>query len=270
MKKTTIILLLIFICPLYGFAMTCNSGTLADNSNDISGPYALDNGTIDNCVDGDIAAWAISKVYLYTDAFCTGEAQIITVLDETVTTPTEANKKDFAGAPDLGSATIANGTYNCVATKMWDNITFSPVKDTTGYDGSGNAAVGGTPYCVATDNYTQDICASDNASSLQLVYDPDNKSSYSCSLEAAPSNEWVWIYFSTSSTDSDNETLSDLESDYYPPTADNVSNGVPLGAALVVSSTSSGNLKTTISNRIADGGPYGGGCQMYKPAFSFQ
>ena len=255
MKKTTIILLLIFICPLYGFAMTCNSGTLADNSNDISGPYALDNGTIDNCVDGDIAAWAISKVYLYTDAFCTGEAQIITVLDETVTTPTEANKKDFAGAPDLGSATIANGTYNCVATKMWDNITFSPKLTTT----SGN--------CAAASDYTQDICASDNASSLTMVYNPDNSSSYSCSLDATPENEWVWIYFSTSSTDSDNSTLADMENDYHPPTSDNLSNGVPLGAALVVSSTSSGNLKTTISNRIADDTTE---CQMYKPAFSFQ
>jgi hypothetical protein len=58
-----------------------------------------------------------------------------------------------------------------------------------------------------------------------------------------------------------------MENDYHPPTSDNLSNGVPLGAALVVSSTSSGNLKTTISNRIADDTTE---CQMYKPAFSFQ
>ena len=99
------------VLPLAVFAMTCNSGTLADGSNDISGPSALDNGTVDNCVNGDVAAWAISKVYLYTDAFCTEGKQTITILGDTVTTPTLANKVDFAGIPDLGSATIANGTY---------------------------------------------------------------------------------------------------------------------------------------------------------------
>ncbi len=60
----------------------------------------MDNGTIDNCVYGDIAAWAISKVYLYTDAFCTEGKQTITILGDTVSTPTEANKVDFAGTPD--------------------------------------------------------------------------------------------------------------------------------------------------------------------------
>ena len=111
--------------------MTCNNDSSADGSNSISGPSALDNGTIDNCVYGDIAAWAISKVYLYTDAFCTEGKQTINILCDTVTTPTEPNKVDFAGTPDLGSTTIANSTYNCVATKMWDNSTFSPVETTT-------------------------------------------------------------------------------------------------------------------------------------------
>ena len=176
-------------------------------------------------------------------------------MGDTVTSPGEANKVNFFGTPDLGSATIANGTYNCVATKMWDNITFSPATTTT------------TTSCTAADNYTQDICASDNASSLTMVYNPDNSSSYSCSLDATGSNEWIWVYFSTSSTDSDNMTLVDLENDYHPPTADNLSNGIPLGAALVVSSASSGSLKTTLTSRIADTGD---GCEMLKPAFSFE
>ncbi len=79
-------------------------------------------------------------------------------MGDTVTSPGEANKVDFAGTPDLGSATIANGTYNCVATKMWDNITFSP------------AAATASNNCVAATDYTQDICASDNASSLTMVF----------------------------------------------------------------------------------------------------
>ena len=252
MKKIIIILLLLII-PLYGFAMTCNSS--GGGTNPISGPSSLDNDSIDNCVDGDKAAWAISKVYLYTDAYCTEGKQTITILGDSVTTPTEANKVDFYGTPDLGSATIANGTYNCVATRMWDNITFSPKTTTT------------TNNCIAADNYTQDICASDSASSLTSVYNPDTSSTYNCSLDDTPANEWVWIYFSTASTDSDNETLLDLESDWNPPTVAKPSNGVPLASALVVNAASSGSLKTTITNRVADDGSE---CMMYKPAFSFQ
>ena len=98
-----------------------------------------------------------------------------------------------------------------------------------------------------------------------MVYNPDNSSSYSCNL--GETNEWIWVYFSTSSTDNDNSSLADLENDFQPPTSDNLSNGVPLSAALVVSSTSSGNLKTTLTDRIRDDGSK---CEMYKPAFSFE
>jgi len=234
MKKIILLFTLIWILPITSFAMDCTAA-----------------GT--DCVSADKAAWAISKVYLYTDAFCTGEKQTITILGDTVTIPTLANKVDFAGIPDLGSATIANGTYNCVATKMWDNITYSPATTTA----SNN--------CVAATNYTQDICASDSASDLTMVYNPDNSSSYSCNL--GETNEWIWVYFSTSSTDNDNSSLADLENDFQPPTSDNLSNGIPLGAALVVSSASSGNLKTTLTDRIRDDGSK---CEMLKPAFSFQ
>ena len=100
-----------------------------------------------------------------------------------------------------------------------------------------------------------------------MVYNPDNSSSYSCSLDATGSNEWIWVYFSTSSTDNDNSSLADLENDWHPPTSDNLSNGAPLGAALVVSSTSSGSLKTTLTDRIYDDSSK---CEMLKPAFSFE
>ena len=254
MKKLILTSILMWILPLGVFAMECNSASLPDGSNNISGPSALDNGTVDNCVDADVAAWAISKVYLYTDAYCTTGKQVITVRGQVVT-PGEANKMDFANTPDLGSDNISTGTYNCVATKMWDNITYSPKLTTT------------SASCAAADNYTQDICASDSASSLTSVYNPDTSSTYNCSLDATPANEWVWIYFSTASTDSDNETLLDQESDWNPPTSDNLSNGVPLASALVVSAATSGRLKTTITNRVADDGSE---CMMYKPAFSFQ
>ena len=255
MKKIILISILLLFFPLGVIAITCNSDSSADGSNSIYGPSALDNDTVNNCVNGDKAAWAISKVYLFTDAYCTENKQTITVLGDSVSSPVEDNKTDFAGTPDLGSATISNGTYNCVATKMWDNITFSPDNTTT----SGN--------CVAATDYTQDICGGDNASNVTSTYSPDNSSTYNCSVDSSPSNEWIWVYFSTASTDSDNSTLADLESDFHPPSSDNLSNGINLGSALIVNSASSGNLKTTITNRVADDGSQ---CMMYKPAFTFE
>ena len=237
MKKLIFTMMLTIFLPLATFAATCTA-------DEASG----------DCVDGDVAAWAISKVYLYTDAYCTTGKQVISVLGDSGT-PREANKIDFAGTPDLGSATIATGTYNCVATKMWDNITFSPATTT---------ASGG---CAAADNYTQDICNSESGTELLKVYNPDNASLYSCAVKTAPVNEFIWVYFSTASTDSAVQSELDLESDHQPPTADNSSNGVPLASALVVSAASSGSLKTTLTNRIANGG---GTCAMYKPAFSFE
>ena len=87
MKKVVLLFTLIWILPITSFAMDCTAA-----------------GT--NCVDGDKASWAISKVYLYTDAFCKEGKQTITILGDTVTTPTDANKVDFAGTPDLGSAKL--------------------------------------------------------------------------------------------------------------------------------------------------------------------
>ena len=78
MKKIIISILIILICPLYGFAMTCNStggGTTgADNIT------SLDNNTHNNCVDADIVAWAIDKIHFYTDVYCTEGKQTLTFL----------------------------------------------------------------------------------------------------------------------------------------------------------------------------------------------
>ena len=68
MKKIILLFTLIWILPITSFAMDCTAA-----------------GT--DCVSADKAAWAISKVYLYTDAFCTGEKQTITILGDTVTSP---------------------------------------------------------------------------------------------------------------------------------------------------------------------------------------
>ena len=76
---------------------------------------------------------------------------------------------------------------------------------------------------------------------------------------------------STSSTDYDaDDTCTDC--DWNPPTSDNLTKGITLGGALVISAAKTSIFKTDISNRIADESVWagGGGCSMLKPAFTFE
>ena len=76
---------------------------------------------------------------------------------------------------------------------------------------------------------------------------------------------------STASTDLDaDDTCRDC--DWNPPTSDNLTKGVTLGAALVVSAAKTSIFKTDITNRIADETVWGSdnGCTMLKPAFTFE
>ena len=60
--------------------------------------------------------------------------------------------------------------------------------------------------------------------------------------------------------------------EWNPPTADNLTNGITLGAALTVSADKSSTFKTTVSNRIADESVLDANspCSMLKPAFTFE
>ena len=261
MKKIIISLLLILICPLYGFAMVCNStggGTTgADNIT------SLDNNTHNNCVDGDKVAWAISKIHFFTDVYCTEGKQTLTFLGDI--TPTADDKVDYAGSPTLGSGSMPHGTYKCMAVKIWDNVTYSPEEATHGSD---NTTAGA---CVAATDYTTDLCGGDNSSALSQVWNQDTGASYSCTVDTAPASEWIWVYMSTASTDleADDDCLS---CDWNPPTSDNLTRGITLGAPLIISKAKTSVFKTDINNRIADQSvwPGGGGCSMLKPAFTFE
>ena len=184
--KIFLSLYLVLFLPFHVFGQSCAQ---SDNSSvgATTASTDLDNSTHNNCVAGDVAAWAMDKVYIYTDVYCTEGRQEINFSNGLI--PTESGKIDFANAPNMGSASVLDGTYNCVAGRMWDNITFSPYKDTT----SGS--------CVAADNYTQDLCGAGTS-----YYDPDNQSFVECADSSGSDgtvgdgNEWIWIYMSTAST----------------------------------------------------------------------
>ena len=253
--------MLVWIIPVYAFAMVCNSA--GGGSNAATSIYSLDNDSHNNCVDADKASWAVDKIYLYTDVYCTEGKQTITSLGDI--TPTESDKVNYADSPTLGSGSVAHGTYKCLAVRIWDNVTFSPSEAT---DGSDNSTAGA---CVAATDYYLDLCGGDNSSALVQVWNPDTGAQYSCTVDSAPASEWIWVYLSTASTDEDADD-SCRDCDWNPPTADNLTNGITLGAALTVSAAKTSTFKTTVSNRIADESALdpGSGCSMLKPAFTFE
>ena len=239
--------------PMYAFAMICNSA--GGGSNAMTNITMMDNDTHDNCVDADKAAWAIDKIYFYTDVYCTEGKQTLTFLGDV--TPTEDDKVDYADDPTLGSGSMPHGTYKCMAVRIWDNVTMSPSATTTS---------GG---CVASEEYTMDLCGGDNSSALVQVWNPDTEAQYSCTVDSSPASEWIWVYLSTASTDLDaDDDCNDC--DWNPPTADNLTNGITLGAALTVSGDKTSTFKTILNNRVADESVWGDKCSMLKPAFTFE
>lgn len=216
----------------------------------------LDNNSHDNCVDADKVAWAIDKIYFYTDVYCTEGKQTLTFLGDT--TPTESEKVDYAGKPELGKGSMPHGTQKCLAVRVWDNVTISPSLTTT----SGAS--------VASRDYTIDLCGGDSSTNLTKVWNPDTGAQYSCTIDSTPASVWIWVYLSTESTDLD-EHDDCRDCDWNPPTSDNLTKGITLGAALVISADKTSTFKTTISNRIADMTMLGTAeCQMFKPAFTFE
>lgn len=263
MKKIIISLLLILICPLYGFAMVCNSQ--GGGTSGMDNITSLDNNTHNNCVDADKVSWAIDKIHFFTDVYCTEGKQTLTFLGDI--TPAESDKVDYADSPTLGSGSMPHGTYKCMAVRIWDNVTYSPSETTSGTDNSTDGV------CVAATDYTVDLCGGGGTADDPLVsyWDQDAGALANCTVDSAPASEWIWVYMSTASTDlaADDECFN---CDWNPPTSDNLTKGITLGGALVISKAKTSVFKTDISNRIADQSVFPGnrGCTMLKPAFTFE
>ena len=257
MKKIILIFMLTCILPLTLSAMVC-SGTMTATTVDNGDITKLDNSTHNDCVSADKAEWAIDKIHFYTDVYCTAGKQTLTLLGDI--TPTASQKVDCAGSPTLGRGSIENGTYKCLAIRIWDNVTYSPTTDTT------------SGACDNSSDYTIDLCGGGtNGEALVSYWDPDTGASANCTIDSSPASEWIWIYMSTSSTD---EAADDECSNCnnYPPTSDNLTKGITLGGALVISAAKTSTFKTTISDRIADESVWSAsnGCSMLKPAFTFE
>ena len=244
------------ILPLTLSAMVC-SGTMTATTVDNGDITKLDNSSHNNCVNADKAAWAIDKIHFYTDVYCTEGKQTLTFLGDI--TPAESDKVDYAANPTLGSSSMPLGTYKCLAVRIWDNVTYSPDATTT------------SGACAAATDYTIDLCGGGtDGEALVSYWNPDTGASANCTIDSSPASEWIWLYLSTASTDLDADDTC-VNCDWNPPTSDNLTKGITLGAALVISAAKTSTFKTTLTNRIADTTLMNNAsCQMLKPAFTFE
>lgn len=139
--------------------------------------------------------------------------------------------QDMLSGPTLGSGPVPFGTYRCVAIRMSDVIQYTPAVTTTG----GNC-VAGTPY--SKNILRGEVTTSPEGESITTVDGPD----------------LIWIYLSTSGTESNGATI---------PTEPG-----PLGAPLVVNAQGSGSFVTDARGGVEDLGP--GNCSLETVHFSFR
>jgi hypothetical protein len=218
---------------------------------------------VGNVMAADLALSASSiklKVYkmaVSTSALCTN---LITVLDNG-STPTEV---DFLQNPNLGSGTLADGTYPCIVIEFSDVIKFTPSTTST----SGN--------CVATTEYSLDVCRGDNGGGSSVLIDGTTTT---CTGTSGTSTTYgtagadrVAMYISTASTGTNTNAFA------APTSIGDTAKGLPLTSALTVSGTTSGKFVANPAGQVCDGNAIGcenatvtGGtrCEMGPPAFSF-
>lgn len=189
----------------------------------------------------------VYKMAVSTSVLCTN---LITVLDNG-NTPTEL---DFLSNPNLGSGTIADGTYPCIVIEFTDNIKFIPSTNST----SGN--------CLTSAEYTLDICRPDSGGTSRLI----DGTTTTCTgvTGGALGPDRVALYLSTTVVGSSGDSFNP------PTTVGDTGFGLRLGSALTVSGTTSGKFIVNPTGKVCDTanpacGGGGASCELDAPDFSF-
>jgi hypothetical protein len=191
------------------------------------------------------------KVYKFavsTSPLCT---DLITVIDNG-STPSEV---DFTSTPDLGSGTLANGTYYCIAIEMSDSIKFS----------STTASTSGA--CAANTENTLDVCRNQGDNPTSKLIDG---TTVSCSSGVV--DDKVTMYLSTYSNSSGSGDS------FNPPTAEG-GDGFYLENPLVVSSAATAAFVVNPEGKMCDdtndttsaceGSGSSATCNLAPPTFNF-
>lgn len=180
-------------------------------------------GFASNAVDPSEVKIAVYESRISPNADCSGG--FIRVFENASPTP-----QDFLTNPTIASGAIPNGTYRCIALRISDFIRYKPAVTTD----SGN--------CVAGASLTQDIIRGDPSIS------PDG-----VTTSTAVGEDIVWIYMSTSGSDS-NTCLSPTQP-------------CRIGAPLVVSGDRAGTFVVDFRGQVQD---HGSSCSLEGPTFSFR
>ncbi len=202
---------------------------------------------------GDIGLTPTSlklKVYKFavsTSQLCTN---LITVIDNG-STPQEV---EFIGSVNLGSGTLADGTYPCVAIEISDNIKFTPGANST------------SAACVVGVEQTLDVCRNQGANPTSLMIDGTTSA---CSAGVTPDR--VTMYMSTGANGTGDA--------FNPPSAVGVGDGFLISSPLTVSGTAVAKFVVNPAGKMCDDTNDAGSdcdgngaavrCQLEPPVFDF-
>jgi len=200
----------------------------------------------------------VYKMAVSTSPLCTN---LITVLDNG-NSPTEV---DFLSNPNLGSGTLADGTYPCIVIEISDLVKFKPSATST----SNN--------CVSGTEYTLDVCRAGGSQSILIdgtTTTCTGTSGVDIHTYGTFGDDRVAMYISTATTGG-NDAFN------RPTSIGDNAHGLNLGTSLTISGTASGKFVANPAGQLCDnnsasceGGPGGSGasngrCEMGPPAFSF-
>lgn len=197
------------------------------------------------------ATMSVYKAYLYTNSTCTGTPE--TIFDY----GGSPQSYDLATTPSMGTGTVADGTYQCFALKMSDQVSFTPAQD----DGT---------YCKAGTSYTMDVCQPRTGYAPNF-YDPDGDTWTAC----ASGSQTVWVYISTESTSTSGTSSNNP---FAPPQTGGGCDaqagsftecGMKLNNNIVVSGTTTGTFVFGTDGKV-ESNENDGECDMEQPDWGFQ
>ena len=190
----------------------------------------------------------VRRVAVSTDEYCGSLTTIYENLSPTYL--------DFSGTPDLGSGSLADGTYKCVVIEMSDQVQFTPSAS------SDNSA------CVSGTEYTLDVCQ------LRSGEDSTAKLVDGSTITCKSGEDYVGVFLSTASTNApiDAGTTDTVEGNAFAaPTASKLTDGFKLQGDFVVAGDKNGTFYADFTGRVQEGSDSSGNvaCDMDAPNWGF-
>lgn len=243
------------LASLLGIGVGCGS---SENSESTATATSSGNFTLNGAASGAsllASTPSVAKMSIYQ--FAVSESENCTdpvIVIDNGDTPKEF---DMLDSPQLGSGTVADGTYPCVIMVMSSSLAV--------------AASETDAVCTANEEFTQSVCGGgESGEGLTMNFDGVE--------QACGGTKKAYLYLSTGSTltrtyeqsgscdarfDEGDDSICNS---FFPPNTEDTALGVPLGEALVVNGEEVGVF--TLSN-LSVGEDGDDRCGMDRPNFTF-